>query len=172
MRDIGAAKSDNAKMGNSALSQDVCLPVLASEHGLRCGLLYIHCGLQIVSGMAITLSNSPLCVCTYTPHVYFPEMCYKMAIVPVVYRTAGNFRGRKLLQILRFCGYLQNFFCKIWRRGIFCRHKWAIHSHCTSSIYGASPAGTTAVGPMLEANLWISLRAGCRSSDSAIIFHT
>ena len=48
MRDSGAAKSDNAKVGNSALSHDICLPVLASEHGLRCGLLCIHCGLQIV----------------------------------------------------------------------------------------------------------------------------
>jgi len=170
MRDIGAAKSDNAKMGNSALSQDICLPVLASEHGLRCGLLYIHCGLQIVSGMAITLSNSPLCVCTYTPHVYFPEMCYKMAIVPVAQQE--TFEGEN--------------FCKFWGFVAICKI-FSAKFGGVASFAGTSEQYTVIVlvaymepvpqvprpwDQCWKQNLWISLRAGCRSSDSAIIFHT
>ena len=34
---------------------------------------------------------------------------------------------------------------------------------------GAGPAGTTAAGPMLEAKLMNLIKAGCRSSDSAMI---
>ena len=42
-----------------------------------------------------------------------------------VYRIAGNFRGRKLLRILRFCSYLRKFFpwnLRAWRP--LARQKW------------------------------------------------
>ena len=35
------------------------------------------------------------------------------------YCIAGNFRGRKLSQISRFCGYLRKFSPQIWGHGIF-----------------------------------------------------
>ena len=39
---------------------------------------------------------------------------FKGKTVSTLFRTAENFRGRKLLRISRFCGYTQNFFCKLW----------------------------------------------------------
>ena len=43
------------------------------------------------------------------------------------YCITGNFRGRKLLRILKSCSYSQKFSSWNWGRGIFLRwHKWVV----------------------------------------------
>ena len=142
MRDTGAAKSDNAKVGNSALSHDICLPVLASEHGLRCGLLCIHCGLQIVY------------VLTYHMFTFQKCTCYKIVPCASCIPYSGNLSRKKTLQILRFCVYLQKFFPrKLWRRGIFLRNNWAIHGHHTSGTHN----GQSTLGVTSEVSDWLNI---------------
>ena len=46
-----------------------------------------------------------------------------LRVFSVVYRIAGNFRGRKLSGILRFCGVCESFLHKICEHGVFWRGK-------------------------------------------------
>ena len=65
------------------------------------------------------------------PHFFYQEMWLLFYAACLlfegggVYRIAGNFRGRKLLRFLRFCGYLQKFSprnLRAWRP--LARQKW------------------------------------------------